>query len=45
MRYFFRFELQHLVERAGFKSVNIYGDFNCNELNKESKEFVVVCRK
>ena len=45
MRYFFRFELQHLAERAGFKSVIIYGDFNCNELNKKSKEFVVVCRK
>lgn len=45
MRYFFRFELQHLAERAGFKPVNIYGDFNCNELNKNSKEYVVVCKK
>jgi cyclopropane fatty-acyl-phospholipid synthase-like methyltransferase len=45
VRYFFRFELQHLAERAGFKSVNIYGDFDYNELNEESKEFVVVCRK
>jgi SAM-dependent methyltransferase len=45
MRYFFRFELQHLVERAGFKSVNMYRDFEYNELNGEIKEFVVVCRK
>jgi SAM-dependent methyltransferase len=45
MRYFFRFELQHLAERAGFKSVNIYHDFDYNELNEEIKEFVVVCRK
>jgi SAM-dependent methyltransferase len=45
MRYFFRFELRHLAERAGFKSVNIYSDFNYNESNREGKEFVVVCRK
>jgi SAM-dependent methyltransferase len=45
MRYFFRFEIQHLVERAGFKSVNIYRDFEYNELNGDLKEFVVVCRK
>jgi len=45
MRYFFRFELQHLAERAGFKSVSIYGDFKCHELNKNSKEYVVVCKK
>jgi SAM-dependent methyltransferase len=45
MRYSFRFELQHLAERAGFKSVNIYRDFDYNELNGETKEFVVVCGK
>jgi SAM-dependent methyltransferase len=45
MRYSFRFEIQHLVERAGFKSVNMYRDFNYNELNGEINEFVVVCRK
>ena len=45
MRYSFRFELQHLVERAGFKSFNIYRDFDYNVLNGEFKEFVVVCRK
>jgi len=45
MRYYFRFELQHLVERAGFKSVKMYCDFEYNELNGEIKEFVVVCRK
>lgn len=45
VRYFFRFELQHLVELTGFKSVNIYRDFDYNELNGEYKEFVVVCRK
>lgn len=45
MRYMFRYEIQHLCERAGFKSVNIYRDFEYNELSGEIKEFVVVCRK
>lgn len=45
VRYFFRYELQHLVERAGFKSINIYRDFKYNELNGEIKEFVVECRR
>jgi SAM-dependent methyltransferase len=45
MRYCFRFEIQHLVERAGFKLVNMYRDFDYNELNGEIKEYVVICRK
>ncbi len=27
MRYFFRFELEHLLARAGFRSLRFYGDF------------------
>ncbi len=27
MRYFFRFELEHLLARAGFESFELYGDF------------------
>jgi len=38
-------ELQHLVERAGFSKHTIYGDFSPSPLQKDSKEFVVVCRK
>ncbi|RPI17946.1 MAG: class I SAM-dependent methyltransferase [Ignavibacteriae bacterium] len=45
MRYMFRFEIQHLCERAGFRKVNIYRDFDYNELNGEIKEFVVICKK
>lgn len=45
MRYCFRFELQHLIERAGFNSANIYRDFEYNELNEETKEFVMICKK
>lgn len=45
MRYYFRFEVEHLITRAGFKLEHIYGDFNRNELGSKSNEFVIVCRK
>jgi SAM-dependent methyltransferase len=45
MRFFFRFELEHLVERSSFENYRIIGDYNGNELNKESKDFIVICRK
>src|SRR5262249_31334206 len=45
MRYFFRYELEHLIARSGLKLENIYGDFNENPLAADSKSFVVVCSK
>ncbi len=45
MRYYFRFEAEHLVARAGFKLEHIYGDFDRNELCNKSNEFVLICRK
>jgi SAM-dependent methyltransferase len=45
MRYLFRFELEHLIERSKFSSYKILGDFYGNELNDNSKEFILVCKK
>jgi hypothetical protein len=45
MRYFFRYELEHLIERSKFKEYRILGDYKGNELNQDSKEFIVVCKK
>jgi SAM-dependent methyltransferase len=45
LRYFFRYELEHLVERSKFRNYKIMGDYNGNELNRDSKEFIVICRK
>jgi hypothetical protein len=46
MRYYFRYELEHLVERSKFQeNYNILGDFKGNPLEKDSKEFIVVCKK
>lgn len=45
LRYFFRYELEHLVERSNFESYNITGDFEGNPIGKGSREFIVTCRK
>lgn len=45
MRYFYRYEVEHLVSRAGFKRVQIFGNFKEKAPANDSKEFVVVCVK
>jgi len=45
MRFFFRYEMEHLLERTKFGKYKIFGDYQENELDKDSKEFVVVCQK
>lgn len=45
LRFYFRYELEHLVERTMFESYKIFGDYEDGELNKTSKEFLVVCEK
>ncbi len=45
MRYYFRYELEHLIARSPLAIEKIYGDYNKNLLNADSKEFVIVCRK
>ena len=45
LRYFFRFELEHLLERSEFASYSIAGDFDGGELTGDSKEFIVTCFK
>ena len=45
LRFFFRYELEHLIERSDFKNYRILGDYHGNELNTNSKEFIVTCVK
>jgi len=45
LRFFFRYELEHLIERSLFKNYKISGDFMGNELNSDSKEFIIICQK
>jgi len=45
LRFFFRYELEHLVERSLFRKYTICGDFDGNELYPGSKEFIITCNK
>lgn len=45
MRYFFRFEIEHLIRISRLELDIIYGDYNENILNPQSKEFIIVCKK
>jgi SAM-dependent methyltransferase len=44
MRWFWRFELEHLLARAGFAEVEIFGDFARRPVGAETPAFVVVAR-
>jgi SAM-dependent methyltransferase len=45
LRFFFRYEIEHLAERSLFSSYKIYGDYFRRELCETSKEFIVECYK
>jgi SAM-dependent methyltransferase len=45
LRYFFRYELEHLVERSDFRSYKILGDYTGNELTQHSRDFILICQK
>lgn len=44
MRWFFRFELEHLLARAGFTVEALYGDFDGRPFEGDSPEIVLVAR-
>jgi hypothetical protein len=44
MRWFWRYELDHLLARAGFSQVEIFGDFKRSPIRADSPAFVVVAR-
>jgi hypothetical protein len=44
MRWFWRYEIEHLMHRAGFNDVVIYGDFDRSPVGRTSPAFVVLAR-
>jgi hypothetical protein len=40
LRYFFRYEVEHLLARCGFKVTAVYGDFDRTPLRDESPEMI-----
>ena len=45
LRYFFRFELEHLLARAGFRVAALYGDLDRSPLRDDSPEMIFVAEK
>jgi len=42
MRYYFRFELEHLLARAGFEIAEFFGNFDKSAFTDSSPEMIVV---
>ena len=40
IRYFFRYEVEHLLARAGFRVTDLFGDFRSSPLQDESPEMI-----
>ena len=45
MRFFFRYELEHLIRLSNLKLEAVYGDYVENPVHKDSKDFVLVCSR
>jgi len=45
LRYFYRYELEHLLARAGFRVAALYGDFDRSPLRDDSAEMIFVAEK
>jgi SAM-dependent methyltransferase len=43
-RYFFRYEVEHLLARCGFHAQETFGDFDCSELQDRSPEMIFIAR-
>lgn len=44
-RYFFRYEVEHLLARCGFRVVHLYGDFDRSAFADHSPEMIFVAEK
>ena len=45
MRFYHRYELEHLLKLSSLNFIEILGDFSGNPLSPGSKEFILVCSK
>jgi SAM-dependent methyltransferase len=45
MRWFWRYELEHLLVRSGFRLAAIYGDFDRSPLTDESPEMICIAER
>jgi hypothetical protein len=45
MRYYFRYELEHLLELCGFKVIDLFGNFEKSAFTSDSPEMIFVAGK
>lgn len=45
MRYFYRYEVEHLFSLCGFRVVELFGDFDRSEFSTDSPEMIFVAEK
>ena len=45
MRYFFRYEVEHLLNLCGFRVVELFGDFDRSAFSNDSPEMIFVAEK
>jgi SAM-dependent methyltransferase len=45
MRYFFRYEMEHLLELSGFRVTDLFGDFDKSSYAADSPEMIFVAEK
>ena len=45
MRYFFRFELEHLLARAGFEITELFGNFDRSPFTDSSPDMIVIAAR
>lgn len=45
LRYIFRYEMQHLLEKCGFKIKALYGSYQKNKFTKDSRDMIWVAEK
>jgi len=45
MRYFFRYEVEHLLALCGFRVVELFGDFEKSQFYNESPEMIFIAEK
>jgi hypothetical protein len=44
-RYFFRYEVEHLLARCGFRVIDLFGSFDRSPLQDNSPEMIFVAAK
>ena len=45
MRYFFRYEVEHLLELSGFRVTDLFGDFDRSSYSSDSPEMIFVAER